>query len=196
MILIIAVCILILILFVSCRRNRTTENELIDFDTSTCLKGFAILLVFIHHFGQLLSEIYNGHSFLGYLGVTIFLFISGYVTEKQLLNKGKCYIGASFIKKKLIRLYLPYLLCVLFFALIGGHGFSQTVEEILDVKGDWFLSAISIFFILFLVVNRMMLKVDSEEKIIGGGTCYSWQSLHISLYVYCLKYLRFGIVPH
>lgn len=102
MILIIAVCVLILILFVSCRSNRNTENELIDFDMSTYLKGFAILLVFIHHFGQLSSEIYNEHSFLGYLGVTIFLFISRYVTEKQFLHKGKCYIGASFIKKKCV----------------------------------------------------------------------------------------------
>lgn len=100
--------------------------------------------------------------------MTIFLFISGYVTEKQLIRNGKEYVGGSFFKKKAVRLYVPYIQCVLFFAIVGRHGLIRTLYELLNIKGDWFLSAISIFLVLFVVANQIMFRIRLNF-LAGGG---------------------------
>lgn len=169
MIVIITASVLLAILFASVRSKGSEASQLMDLETSTCLKGFAILLVLIHHFGQLSSVFYDDHSFLGYLGVTIFLFISGYVTEKQLLRNGKNYVGLTFIKKKIIRLYLPYLLCVVCFAILGRHGFQLMIRELLNIEEDWFLSAITLFFILSIIVNNLVIRNTKPFKFFWGG---------------------------
>lgn len=143
-------------------------TELLDRDTCAVLKGRAILLVFIHHYGQLSSDIYNAHSFLGYIGVTFFLFITGYVSEKQFLRKGKEYVGLSFIKKKVVRLYIPYILITLIYAVLGRHGVSDTISELVHIENNWFLTAVTILYLLFMVANLIVPKSD------GGGTAYAY----------------------
>lgn len=148
-------------------------TELLDRDTCAVLKGWAILLVFIHHYGQLSSDIYNAHSFLGYIGVTFFLFITGYVSEKQFLRKGKEYVGLSFIKKKVVRLYIPYILITLIYAVLGRHGVSDTISELVHIENNWFLTAVTILYLLFMVANLIVPKSDG-----GVRPMHTYRAIH------------------
>lgn len=86
---IIIVMIGIILALVIGQKPISDENvEMFDRHTTNALKGASILLVFIHHWGQLTSEAYYDHSFVGYLAVTVFLFIAGYVTQYQYQKRG------------------------------------------------------------------------------------------------------------
>lgn len=68
---------------------------------TNAIKGWAIIATYIHHYGQIRCEVYNAHSFLGYLGVALFLFLSGYIAETQASNKEDATWKDKFWRKKL-----------------------------------------------------------------------------------------------
>lgn len=78
------------------------------------LKGLSILAVVLYHFG-------GGVLPYGYLGVDVFLVIGGYLLVKQLRSR---FISGSFryfpfLLRKLLRLWLPLLLCVIASMVLG-----------------------------------------------------------------------------
>ena len=80
------VLVLGIMFFLVCSiRFSCNKKEVLFFsvEQTTALKGVAILLVYIHHFAQIRCAFYNNHTFLGFLGVSVFLFISGYTTMVQ-----------------------------------------------------------------------------------------------------------------
>lgn len=145
------VIIVMVLLMFSIQKKRTVLNNAYLVPTSSLvLKGMAILLVFIHHFGQRASEIYYRYSCLGYLSVAIFFFIAGYAVETQFLRRGVGYIKTGFLKKKIFRLYLPYVIIVLLFALAGRHSVSETLLELIDIRQNWFFCVIlGLYFAFF-----------------------------------------------
>lgn len=155
-VLIFTICICAMI--VMSGKCKMEDDELLGKNECSALKGVAILLVFVHHYGQLYSDTYSAHSFLGYIGVTIFLLITGYVSEKQFLLKGKRYVSFSFIKKKVMRLYIPYVLITLIYAILGRHDVSNTISELIHIEADWFLTAVTIFYLLFMMANLIASK--------------------------------------
>jgi len=156
------------------KKKTSSDKQLIGFETSGALKGAAIMMVFGHHFWQLTFEEYNKHTFIGYLGVTIFFLVAGYVSQKQLNKKGKSYISFRFIIKKIIRLYIPYTIIGIIFSLVKKRSFQSMVAGLIHIEDDWFLCAITIMYIGFFVVS----------KIFGNK-----MKLNIPMLVYVLIYM-------
>lgn len=149
-------------------RNKKDNDNLIliEYKTSASLKGLAILTVFIHHYGQLTSEYYNNHTFIGYLGVTIFLFIAGYTSQKQLLIKGKTYVSSRFLLKKFVRLYIPFVIVNILVGIFRQDTIRRIIASIVHIEDDWFLIAISSFYIIFFVANQFSDRYGKNKCIL------------------------------
>lgn len=168
-VIIMAVTIGIILAIVLCQKPVINASaDVFDRHTTNTLKGAAILLVFIHHWGYLTSKIYYDHyehSILGYLAVTVFLFVAGYVTQFQYQKRGKIYVGRRFIISKLQRIYLPYVLVVILFAVIGRHEIGVAVKSIFNVTENWFLTAILVYYFIFFVIQHMIAEDRFRTKI-------------------------------
>ncbi len=88
-----------------------THDGFFDKSQTTALKGFCIILVFIHHFCQYIS--YSRFSLLvlllGPVAVNIFFLIAGYTTILS-LEKGNNGNLNHFLIKRALRLYMPFIL--------------------------------------------------------------------------------------
>lgn len=145
--------------------TQTVRNEHIDI-----MKGFAILLVLLgHRFMTNTAEgarhpvaiiIYSFH-------MAFFFFISGYVNEytNQLARKGV----KRFISDKIQTLILPFLVWTLICYLSndGNYSLKGLVDSFnfYPAKGYWFLPVLFLFFIIYLSVKKIGLKL-------GGGNLY------------------------
>lgn len=123
------------------------------------LKGLAILMVYIHHFGQIRYPIYNNHSFLGFLGVALFLFISGYVTQKQVLLKKKTW-KTKFWSKKIRRLFIPRCIVVFVFGALAGRTLFNNFQEAIIFVQDWFFAAIVFNYVVFYLSEYFELNTE------------------------------------
>ena len=91
----------------------------ISFKESKSLKGIAIIMIVVSH----VVPIYGLHfvNILGVIGVALFLFLSGYGLQRSYENKGL----EDYFLKKLIKVYVPYIIAVFLFLLwvtcIGTH---------------------------------------------------------------------------
>ena len=89
-------------------------NEIITKRETTMLKGIAILLIVIEHMGQAYDVgIVNP---LGPIGVCLFLFLSGYGLSCSYQENGR----KNYFRKKIFKVYVPYVLTVGLFLLWGG----------------------------------------------------------------------------
>lgn len=173
----IVVIVFILLVTVACvesgQKKEQKDGILISRETSAVLKGVAILLVFVHHYWQLTSATYNSHTLIGYIGVTIFLLVAGYVSAVSLRDKGKESLTYKFFVKKFIRLYVPYICVKLILGILQQKSLHDLIAGIVHLEDDWFLCAITVLYILFFVTSKISC---------GGG--YNWFMLGgISLYI-------------
>lgn len=77
------------------------------------LRGIAIILVVLFHFNA-------DFCCNGYVGVDLFLVMSGYLLAMSLEKRGANLRLGDFIKGKVLRLYPPMLACILFVLAIGA----------------------------------------------------------------------------
>ncbi|MBS5876774.1 MAG: acyltransferase [Prevotella sp.] len=137
------------------------SSQVIDFDfvngiskSRTYLMGIAILLVLIYH---AMCVTYNPLRTLniGYVGVDIFLFLSGFgLTFSYLKNS-----LLSFYEHRLIRLYPLYLICVcIIYYIYDNWNFIDFFYNLLTVgfyidnginRFDWYVESLFTLYILF-----------------------------------------------
>ncbi len=165
----------------------------LDPEGSASLKGASILYVFIHHFGQLSWEWYNQHTFLGYLGVSMFLFIAGYVTRKQYERKGPSYLDRSFFAKKFVRIVIPYIVVTIVFGVLGRSSIREIAAKLMAFRSNWFLCAILLFYLFFYAAY--LTKSSSRDRVllflflayilicIVRGTGYVWYNTSLCFYI-------------
>lgn len=142
------------------------KYELIDY-----LKGFAIFTIVVYHALQRipLSELMANAIRLGGTGVHLFLLLSGLGLYLSHQNKKLSY--PQFLRKRFLKIYIPYILIVLLSALLGlflplwdvnswyalgGHVFLYKMfdNSIIGSYGYqlWFLSVILQFYLIFHVL--------------------------------------------
>lgn len=95
-------------------------HEVMGREYTTSLKGLMALLVLFCHFSARIEHLWFPFKFLRSIGlpaVTVFLFTSGYVEIIQLRSKSDKYYD-SFISRKLIRIYLPWFISTILFAVM------------------------------------------------------------------------------
>ena len=87
---------------------KSNNNEFISKDTTMYLKGYSIVIIAIHHFCLNISNpgILFVFTKIGYLGVSVFLFLSGYGIAKSFQKKGL----NNFIAKRLKKVYIPFVI--------------------------------------------------------------------------------------
>lgn len=84
---------------------------MISKEDTQLLKGLAILMVIVEHLGQVLHI--AALNPLGPIGVCLFLFISGYGLSYSYEKNGR----NGYLKKRVLKVYVPYLVSVIIFSL-------------------------------------------------------------------------------
>lgn len=116
-------------------------------ESSNSLKGIAVLLILICHmlgggFG------YRIFTPLGGIGVSIFLFLSGYGLNESFTAKGL----SHFWKNKLIRLLLPYILWLIILIPVSYIMYG----EILWFYRYWYIEYLFIWYFLFWILKSFV----------------------------------------
>ncbi|NJE31526.1 acyltransferase [Lactobacillus agilis] len=142
-----------------------SRGVLITKEETLLLKGIAILMVVIEHFGQIV-----GLGFLnplGPIGVFLFLFLSGYGLTRSYQKSGR----DRYFIKKLQKVYVPYIFTVCVFTLwvliIGKKtDLPLFIMELLLIKlpqgSYWYLVLmfywyICFYFLTFIISNKRYL---------------------------------------
>ena len=161
-------------------------------NTSLALKGFFSILVIICHIrgevdalnGTLIGKVVTQ---FGYLSVSIFFFLSGYGLWKR--GKEDSNYLASFLKKRVLSLYIQYVLLIFFYATLflvwnkkievttfaQSFLFGKTV-----VPYGWYFQAITVFYLIFYLSCRFLNKKGQIVGIAVGLClyalfCFSWK---------------------
>lgn len=183
------------------RKGSDKNSVLLDINTCNNLKGIFMVLIIIHHFTIRLHDAGLLYSFkyVGFLGTSVFFFLSGYALHLQLKKKGDAYLE-HFISKKIIRLYLPWILCILFFTVLFGiWDIKKLIKSLVLFKVifnndyNWFLIAIIFVYLTFYLCYKLVLKADSQckEKNLRKGLVI--ECIVICCYVAALFILNKGI---
>ena len=156
--------------------------EIIEF-----LKGYAIFTIMIYHFLQTLNlpDPFNHFISFGGTGVHLFVLLSGFGLFLSYLRKPTNYF--TFLKKRVSKIYIPYVVIVIISALIsffiplyqnslyafGGHVFLYKMfdESIIGSYGYplWFISMIIQFYIIFIPLAIIAKRVSPVNFIIAGA---------------------------
>ncbi len=169
--------------------------EIIEF-----LKGYAIFTIMIYHFLQTLElpEPFRQFISFGGTGVHLFVLLSGFGLFLSYLKKPTDYI--TFLKKRVSKIYIPYVVIVIISALIsffiplyqnslyafGGHVFLYKMfdESIVGSYGYplWFISMIIQFYIIFIPLAMLAKRINPSNFILAGITMsIIWVFVVISL---------------
>lgn len=131
---------------------------MIDNKTSKVFRGIAILMVIASHYaGWMYTESFNESlrvwiSTWGVYGVDIFFLLSGYGLVKSASKSG---IDKSFIIKRFMNSYVPYILIAGFLALLDKHIDSLGALIKLLIGYDyWFMCVLFAFYIMFMIFYR------------------------------------------
>jgi len=165
--------------------------DIVDF-----LKGFSMLTIVLYHYLNKLDlpPYLLTASRFGGTGVHLFVFLSGFGLYLSHLRKPINYI--AFLKRRLSKVYLPYIIIVLlsaFLALfltiydnslyaLGGHLFFYKMfdESIIGSYGYplWFISMILQFYLAFpLIVWLKKVCTENSFLIISLIISLSWSAL-------------------
>ena len=150
------------------------------------LKGYAIFSIVIFHFLQILKlpSPLNQYISFGGTGVHLFVLLSGFGLYLSHLNKPLNYV--SFIKKRISKIYIPYILVIVISVFVsfflpvypnslyafGGHVFLYKMfdESIVGSYGYplWFISMSIQFYIVFIPLTFLLKKINSTYFILTG----------------------------
>lgn len=123
-----------------------------DKNYTTVAKGIAILFIMIGH----CSSLWNGGRVLtpcGGIGVAIFLIASGYGLNESYKRHGL----KAFWKKRLGRVYFPYLVAIIVFAIIQCWSFKKMFLGLLCVYNPyWFITFILECYIAFWLTAKLI----------------------------------------
>lgn len=162
--------------------------ELVDF-----LKGYSISATMLFHYSKHLefSNPFGGVLSFGGTGVHLFILLSGFGLYYSHIRKPLPYL--MFLKKRLSKIYVPYIFVVLLSAFIsifipvyhnslyalGGHVFLYKMfdETIIGSYGYplWFISMILQFYITFYIIIWLKSKLkDNPFLIVSFIISISW----------------------
>lgn len=136
------------------------KNVLFSKETSTWFKWAAIVMVVVSHYAEWWAwftveegtrEIIRfGLSRFGPYGVAIFLLFSGYGLAK---SAGNGRIGPKFILKRVIGVYIPYLIMVIMLEVCSGslHSLSD-LANIWYGQNFWYMTVMFSFYLAFMTI--------------------------------------------
>lgn len=158
------------------------KNVLFTRNATAWFRGLAIIMVILSHYAEWWSWFYAeegmrelvrlGVSRFGPYGVAIFLLFSGYGLAKAAGNKR---VDAKFVLKRVLSVYIPYLVMALLIELLSG-GF-ESFEDVTDVlygHDFWYMRIMFSFYIAFIVTGIIFVNPHMRAILIMVFTvCYS-----------------------
>lgn len=145
----------ILLIFISPSCNEKENNSIIlSFNTSTILRGVAILLVIFQHLGGGLGT--NVLTPLGGTGVAIFLILSGYGINESFKKKGLNY----YWENRIIKVFIPYFVIISILSCFSSHfNIKAYLLDILGVKTSyWYIAFLFKQYILYYIATKYFHK--------------------------------------
>ena len=191
----------VLLLFIALFKIKLTmplknfNDEFMSVKNCNSYKGLFALIVLLHHISQRVSGGILTPDFtrVGYLAVSVFLFLSGYGLEKQNLKKTDYSNG--FLLKRVPAVLIPYIIMSVIYwviyALLGDVRTFSTVWHNFIVNGDpiawfsWYVVCILYFYIAFYILMKIF-KTSKVGMIFGG-------IIFCVLYIFICKKLGFGL---
>jgi peptidoglycan/LPS O-acetylase OafA/YrhL len=174
-------------------KQRNKRFEIVDF-----LKGYSIFATMTFHYCRHLniSNPFGGIVSVGGTGVHLFIVLSGFGLYYSYIRKPLPYL--LFLRKRILKVYIPYIFIVLMSALIsvfipvyqnslyalGGHIFLYKMfdESIIGSYGYslWFISMILQFYFTFHLMVWLKSKLKNRYFLISGlFISFSWAILVI-----------------
>ena len=177
-----------LLILCSTKQSPATEITFFQRNDSNTIKGTASLLVIFAHIISIMSDLNKSNVLLkpftmgGGIGVLIFFFLSGYGIYKSYNN---LIPSLEFLKKRLINIYIPYVLMKICFFIV----FLMTESEISVLKSvkyvffeDWFVVVIVIQYVLFYTAWKFSYVLHSKNFLIPF--CFLFSLLLAVLFVF------------
>lgn len=130
---------------------------MLSIEKSSQLKGIAILFVIIAHIVGAFGIRYA--TPLGGIGVSIFLFLSGYGLSESYKKNGI----SNFIEKRISKVYIPYAIIVLIDSIIQNNNIYAIGMNLLLISTPnfmWFIQFITLYYLIFFGVNKIIKKVN------------------------------------
>lgn len=162
------------------------------YDIINYLKGFSIFtIVLMHSMQGYLDGIWDKAISIGGTGAHVFIFCSGFGLCLSYLNKPESYI--VFLKKRLSKVYFPYIIVIALFSLwrlytVGSINWNEVASHIflykmfdnnLDISicyHFWFISTIIQFYIFFPFIIKF-LRIGQWGIIAALGISITWSSI-------------------
>lgn len=163
-------CLFVAFIFFYRVKYDKTQQYFMTKEYSDNWKGILCIMIMISHILELYhwpNILYNIHSF-AYIFVALFFMFSGYGL-KYSYNHNQDYMK-SFVSKRLLRVYIPYLLCNILVDIIlrkvillpEEFGLSDIVEMIFGVNARWFIQVLLILYLIFWVSFKFFPKQGNK----------------------------------
>ncbi|MBZ9536851.1 acyltransferase [Cytobacillus oceanisediminis] len=164
--------VIILLVILLSNIKISTKGQFADYldpKVTNQLKGIFTLVVIFHHLSQRTGEgiLFNLFSYVGYLAVSVFFFISGYGLMIQYQRKREKYLE-SFVKLRIPSILLPYILTTIIyffsFKLLGENvSLKTTFLSLINgnplVSFSWYIIAILFFYCLFYIAGKISKRI-------------------------------------
>lgn len=136
------------------------KRNLFSREASAWFRGFGIFMVIMSHYAQWWTwfHVEEGYrelirlaiSKMGPYGVGIFFLFSGYGLAK---SAGKERVTLFFVVKRIVNVYLPYLIIVLLIEVVsGGFESKEDFFRILHGQDFWYMTVIFLFYVGFMII--------------------------------------------
>ena len=172
------------------------EGIYLDRHLTDLTKFLCCIMVALHHYSQYALSNNISHNIVyrlfstqgGYLGVGIFFFLSGYgLIKSDLLNHLSFF---SFIKKRLIKVYIPVLLVTTMWLPTRSYFLKESIEW-QDIAGIlwnwkdavlWFIRTILELYIVFYLYSFIRIKFKTQTKRLI--LCFSFFIISVIIAIY------------
>ena len=165
------------------------HEDYISLETGRSLRGVLAVSVILHHLARSTSggTVFHAFSFVGFLCVAVFFFLSGYGLQKAHMRSEN--YRKRFLLKRLPQVLLPYLVAIgLFYVLYGLCGEWYSFGKIVDgfvigdpiVKYSWYVVCILVFYVVYWLL-MVIFKRHFLGMVIGAVVWYA------GYVIFCVK---------
>lgn len=134
------------------------KHVLFTKETSAWFRGLGAVMIILSHYAEWWAWFFReegtreliryGLSRLGPYGVAVFLLFSGYGLSK---SAGEKRIGLRFVLKRIISVYIPYLIVVLLIETASG----SSLEDLSDIwfgHDFWYMTVMFVLYLAFMAI--------------------------------------------
>lgn len=153
--------------------KKRSDEKFLSKDVTDVIKGFSILIIIIHHLCKHTIETYTDLRLFaqtGYIGVAVFLFLSGYGMANSFQKSG----SNNFFIKKVVRILLPagFVSSILYIINCLVEGENLSVHTFLmrsfginyNDRNYWYITFLLFCYVTFYFVSKIY--VNNNKKVL------------------------------